>query len=371
MVRTKLLLLMLVWGCLVGSLPGQPPAESPPGEPGPVVVTTLPHPSFSSEPAGPGLLPPPPPNVLPLPPLPPPPPPCPIGPPPCIAGEDCNGRLLRGDPWLDRPCGQKPGWFANLELGILKPDLDDRLVALVDVGGLFTDIVLVPAADLAWTVSPQVELGYRFGQGAGELLVVYRNLASDGCGRIDDFDFFGAAVLKTRLDLNVVDLDYGSQEFALGPQWDMRWRVGVRIASVWFDSRAQDLLFGQRSSNSVLGAGPQGSLELARYLGTSRFALVGKVEGSSLLTRITQSFEETVSMGGFPVLGGAVDQRDSQSVPTLRVQAGLSWTPVFSSHALRLFAGYEYEHWWWLGHIFDSRAELRIQGLFFRGEWTF
>jgi hypothetical protein len=52
------------------------------------------------------------------------------------------------------------------------------------------------------------------------------------------------------------------------------------------------------------------------------------------------------------------------------VEAGLRWTPRNSQH-LRFTFGYQFEYWWSLGQLADSRAELADQGFFFRSEFNF
>src|SRR5205823_2227184 len=128
---------------------------------------------------------------------------------------DSNGPLLHGDPLLDRPFTQPSGWFAGLELNLVGPHIKNRLAAPVTVEGFLPDLVHLPTAELDWAGSPRFEVGYRFGQGCGELLVSYRFLATDGRATLADFDFFGGGFLKSRLDLHVIDLDYASEEFPI------------------------------------------------------------------------------------------------------------------------------------------------------------
>jgi hypothetical protein len=56
-------------------------------------------------------------------------------------------------------------------------------------------------------------------------------------------------------------------------------------------------------------------------------------------------------------------------VPTLNAQFGVGWAPPGTR--LRFSAGYQYEHWWSLGNVGDSRAELSDQGVFFRADFSF
>src|SRR6201981_97961 len=94
----------------------------------------------------------------------------------------------------------------------------------------FTDTVHLPTASLDFTGSPKVGLGYRFAQGFGEFTVSYRSLVTARTRNIEDFDFFGDSFLKSRLNLNVIDLDYGSQEIPLSLDlapslWDLKFDI--------------------------------------------------------------------------------------------------------------------------------------------------
>src|SRR5262249_46108353 len=128
--------------------------------------------------------------------------------------------------------------------------------------------VHVPSTDLAWAVAPRFDLGYRLPRGWGELLISYRFLVTSGTSGVP-----GNAVpthLTSRFDLNVVDFDYANRNFPLGPLWEMRWKVGVRFATVFYDAQSLMLTTSgateQRSSDYFIGAGPYAGLELWRQL---------------------------------------------------------------------------------------------------------
>ena len=161
-----------------------------------------------------------------------------LGQPTVATLEDSNGTLLRGDSFLDGPRIDNLGWFGSIDLDFLGPHVNNRLSG-VATAGLRTDAVALPSAELHWAVSPRFEVGYRFGQGAGEVLLSYRFVNSDGSATIADFGGAGSpGQMRSRLNMNVIDLDYGSQENSLLPGFDMKWRVGVRMATLFFDSDA-------------------------------------------------------------------------------------------------------------------------------------
>lgn len=299
------------------------------------------------------------------------PPPLPGPPPPAAYPhyQDYNGPLLRGDPLLDRPCDPPPGWFAALDVSLVGTHIKNRLVADVPVAPFLPTQVHLPTAELDWTVAPRFELGYRLPQGFGEIVAAYHFLVTDGYGVLPAWDLNGSdGYLKSHVNLNVFDLDYGSREFALDPHWDMKWRVGARLGSVYFDSQAVGFFREQRTTNSFLGAGPHVGLDLWRRLDVPGLGLFARAEGAALVGRVRQSFGQSVLLDEFTLLGGAVRQSGPQAVPVFNLQAGLGYAPPAWNDYVRFALGYQLEAWWYLGQLDASRAELLSQGIFLRTE---
>src|SRR5262245_21683003 len=146
--------------------------------------------------------------------------------------QDRNGPLLQGHPLLDPP-STPPGWFAALDVELVGPAIKQRVQGQVMLGETLVDVRL-PDADLNWTGAPRLQLGYRFAEGVGELAASYRLLATEGSGSIPGFDAAGDGALKSRLDAQVLILDYSSREFSLWPFWDMKAHVGVCFPSIFF-----------------------------------------------------------------------------------------------------------------------------------------
>jgi hypothetical protein len=277
---------------------------------------------------------------------------------------------LRGDPLLEG--SGPPGWFFGLELGLVVPHITNGLNALVTVPGFQPDIVAIGGAPLDWTGSPKFDLGYRFGEGLGEAVLSYRLLATDGRAILPGWDLDGSdAPLKTDLQMNVVDLDYVSRDIVLGGIGDLHWRAGLRLASVHFDSRAEGFFLEQQASNNFFGAGPRVGLDLGRRLGNTQFGLYGRIDASVPIGRVHQSFNESFITQDGNIVGAATDVNETQAVPTLGIQLGLSWTPGWRGCVSRYSFGYEFEEWWSVGEAGTSHADLFSQGLFFRGEFNF
>jgi hypothetical protein len=316
-----------------------------------------------------------------------------IGQPPlahCNPYEDCNGPLLKCNPCLDSPAWAPPGWFFGMELDIVGSHIKNRLV-----GQVGDDTLHVPTAELDGTVAPRFEVGYRFAQGAGELLLAYRFLSTSGSQKETNFDgtselgqsfntfaqliqnnpaiasLLGPINLHTRLDINAWDIDYGSREYSLWPCWDMRWRAGVRFAGIYFDSTESNAVLQQKVSNYYFGVGPHIGLDLRRFIMGTEFQLIGRIESALLIGQAWQTFEEQVTIPGVGSAFAASNRSNQQLVaPWLNVQLGVGWTPHNFDH-FTFSAGYTFEVWWDIADVGDSRGNITDQGVFLRAELRF
>jgi hypothetical protein len=284
-------------------------------------------------------------------------------PPAYIDHEDNNGTLLKGDPLLDwTGCG----WFAALEADVVGPAVKNRLTAPVTVAGV-TTLVQLPSADLRWTGMPHLELGYQLGQGAGALSIVYRGLYASGTGTIGAFDAAGAtAPLSSHLTMSVIDFDYSSRENSVGPLWDMKWRIGARVATLFFDSTAATALLGERESNNFVGGGLHAGVELKRRLWNSGFSLLGSLDGGAVLGSVHQLYSESIAGAGT----GSTRSAANEPAPVLEVRLGAEYAPRKLPN-LHFSTGYLFERWWSVGETLGTQGEVTYQGVFFRGQWRF
>jgi hypothetical protein len=279
--------------------------------------------------------------------------------------------LPNHDALLDAPSAA-PGLFGAVELGILKPHVVGHLSGNVFFSDGSFDPIHLPNAPLDWTAAPRFELGYRMAEGCGEFALSYRTLSSEGHADLPNADLLADnpdALLKSRLSLDVFDFDYGGPEINIGRYIDLKWRIGVRLADVFFDSRAAGEVTEQRSSNHFIGAGPHAGLDVWYHFNQFGLGVFARVEGALPVGRVRQSFEETFAFNDGSTFGSAANQSGTRVVPTVNAQIGLGWAPPGTR--LRLSAGYEYEQWWSLGHLGASRAGLFGQGAFFRTEFSF
>jgi hypothetical protein len=276
------------------------------------------------------------------------------------------------DTSIDWPNTPPPGWFGALELDLLATHIKNHLQAQLQLDGFDPNVVALPTAELQWTGSPRIEFGYRFCEGCGELRAGYRFLVTDGARVISGFDLDGSdGALRSRLSVNVLDLDYGSRDYCLDPHWDLKCRVGARLATVFFDSRADAFFLEEKTSNNFVGVGPHAGLELWRSFDWPGLAIFARVDGATLFGRVSQGFEEIITDENGNSTGAALHVTSTQAIPELEFQIGLGWTSCWHHHFSRLALGYQFERWWDIGNAADSRAELTAQGVFFRYEFGF
>jgi hypothetical protein len=289
------------------------------------------------------------------------------------------------------------GWFANADVGVVGFRFVNHLQGPVSAGVASpitsyapSSTIPWPRSSLDWTALPRIGVGYRFKQ-MGEVTLTYQAIVSQGQNQLGNFGGVtnfnngvtiispstGPATLRSRVNFNILDLDYGSSEISLAPVFDMKWRVGVRYANIYFDTASTGPVYSQSTSSIFNGAGPHAGLDLQRPLPYPGLALFGRLEGSVLVGPADQKFRTSQVLPGGTVLNGfgtshhVVDAdafTNTANPITLILEGGLSYTPTLASHWLRLSAVYHFEQWWDLGFNQMSDANLTIQGVFFKAE---
>ena len=133
-------------------------------------------------------------------------------------------------------------------------------------------------------------------------------------------------------------------------------------------------VFERRTTNNYWGIGPHGGVELERRLGDWGLGILSRLDGSILLGRVNQAFFETSTTRGHggQFLTGQTLESNAIPVPQFEGLIGLVWrTP--RCPAFRLFAGYDYEHWWNVGRIPNtgSQAQVYDQGVLLRADFNY
>jgi len=285
------------------------------------------------------------------------------------------------DPRIDPFCLPQPGWVADVEVDVDLPHVSNGIHDTVTLG-LVTSRVAVGSARLDWTGSPRAELGYRLPDGFGEFDISYRFIGSRGTGTIEGPGSApdGPASLVSRLDIQIADLQYASNEISICSWWS-KWHFGLRGMDVYFDSRADETLaeaeapgasgiFERRDTNNVWGIGPCMGLDLERRIGDSGFTILGRLDGAIVLGELHQGFFEVATTGA----GAQTLRSNPAAVPTANWSIGLAWRPS-SCQALRCFIGYQGEGWWGVGNFEGSGpgsgAQLYTEGVLFRVDYNY
>lgn len=276
-------------------------------------------------------------------------------------------------PYVDDSPNSRSGLFTNLELFLLRPHLGSHLIGSPNQGA--DTVVLTTQGPFGTFLSPRFEMGYRLPEQLGEFSLRYRFEIADR--NLVPVDNLGGISQKDRLNLNVVDLDWShGSPFALDPGWDLRFNVGVRFITIFFDTQrnfgAEGNVAGQtdeRATNNFWGLGPEVGFSVSREIFIPGLAIMGKAAGADLFGSIRQSYSQTKMGAGGPAF--ARDESTYQvGVPTLAVQAGLTYSPP-QWNGCRFSAGYLWEEFWQIGRLGDSGGALLNRGVFFRAEFTF
>ncbi len=286
------------------------------------------------------------------------------------------------DPLLDPP-GLQPGWVTSVQATWSKPAVNNAVFDFLQVGSRpAPDLIQLPVSHLSWTVIPRIEVGYRLPSGFGELALAYRGLSSSGNTQLQSDQ---TANLHSHLDFNILDLDYVSREWSLGPNCRMDWRIGARLVYIYLDSQANQPfdavtaagsgILSQRVTTWHNGFGPHCGLELSSQLPYPGLMLVANCDLAGTIGRIKQGFYETaVDVTGLPVSGSAF-RSSSQPLANVIGRAGLAWCPPDWA-MLQLFAGFEYDYWWEVGrlgalgieNLVNPNATMWNRGIFLRAQ---
>jgi hypothetical protein len=320
------------------ALAGAARAQAPPLPDAPLPVAPAAPPTLGAPVTVPPLPPPPPPPPL----LPPPPPPPPLVP------------AVPGGPFgpYCAPEAQTGPYFL-VELQFLRPALKNRLQGLVPLSDGTVTTVNVPSANLDWTVAPVFELGYRSPDLPGLVALNYRFLLDEATttAPLEGVD----SSIRTRVTVNEITADYGFPTYRFAPRWELNARVGVQLADIFFDSRANNTFLFQQESSNFYGAGPHVRFDLERQIAfVPGLALFGRTDVVALIGQTKQRFREQESFGDIVLVSGSLEQqRQTQLVPVLTLDAGLQYTPP-SANWLHFGVGYMFQRYFNLGHLHNS-----------------
>ena len=153
-----------------------------------------------------------------------------FGPPPPLAPPPPNLERYfeHGDPLLDPPQWPQPGWFTDVQIGIVHPQLFFNQFKHSVLAAGRGVLVSPGSANLGFAVAPRIEVGYRLPSGCGEFSVSNRFFSAYGSGPFNGPA--GDTTRTSRLGVNYWDYDYGSRDYTPWNNWSMKWVAGVRTA---------------------------------------------------------------------------------------------------------------------------------------------
>jgi hypothetical protein len=241
------------------------------------------------------------------------------------------------------PAGPEPppdpaAWFVNAELGVLRPSVRFEPA----IGG---------RADLAWALSPRVELGYVFGEG-GAIRLAYRNLSSHGVSQAPldlPVPVQGAETDTTTLDAHWIDVDYVSRVYAPTERGRIQWEVGPRVVGRFLKLRADAPVGELTNPTSFWGVGPYAGADLWYLCGDSGLALFSHLDAAATFgtdhAHVTGSLVVPLPGGGQFAMPVHESAHRSEAEVDLNAEVGLGWCRSFSASWLRLKAGVQVEGW--------------------------
>jgi hypothetical protein len=362
--------------------PGGQPAIPPGGQP--LMPPVLGQPVPAIGPAVPAPAPPPSSSLPPVPAVPAPASSLPpvIAPPPVIVPAPGPSPFVDPgrDGWANVGVGSKPaGLFLNTDLEILWPSIKNHLSATVTFPNGTTDTLHVPQANLDVTAQPGFEVGYHLPDSLGDLVFGYRFLVTDG--HKDLTASFGDSAVRSRLDINQFNLDYATATYSPLPRYDLKFSIGARLTSIYFDSQASNQFNYQQASNYFVGAGPSAGIDFERrFKDLPELGLFLHADGAVLDGQVRQKFRENLAINTPGEQDAYFEAQKTQVSEVLTLQAGFIYHPfgVTNDH-LRITGGYQFQQWWGVGKIngsvapanVSSSADITAQGVFLRGEFDF
>lgn len=271
-----------------------------------------------------------------------------------------------------------------VEAALLFPIVYQSRQATVPVSGGIGDVdVRLPTASLG--VTAPLILNFQFdAQRYGELNLSYKLLVGEGNQLVFGLDPDGVGVLRSRLDMNVVDLTFASAGYRPlwnllsfdnqdpeKPTWGVRWDLGARVATFFHDSRFVGPSITRNVSSFFVGGGPHVGLTLHRVLGDTGLEAFLHADFGTNFGTVNQQFSELVSDAGGPIGYGYLRREDFRWVPTLRGEAGLGGSGLLTNRAEWRVA-YQFEQWWGVGSAGStSPADLITHGAVLRWRYRY
>jgi hypothetical protein len=275
-------------------------------------------------------------------------------PPPGPPAPDWEHPYFERDPLLDPADWPAPGWFSDVEVGIIKPHVSIPMMDQVTTGLGTATVVQLGSAHLQWTAAPRLEIGYRLPSGFGEFSLSnrYFNALGNNTTALPG----GFSTLHSEFMVNYTDADYASRELTPNAGWGLKFRGGVRVAETFFGSRLDETMgaalagngfFAERETSRLTGVGPHFGVEMERRLSRPGLSILANADVADLFCQVRNTFYAAnttlTPTGGFD--SGIASSHFKQEVPVLTTQLGLSWRPQRYPNS-RFYIGYFGQYWY-------------------------
>lgn len=291
------------------------------------------------------------------------------------------------DPVLDSPHRQRWLQVDFPAAWLMFPQFNQTLTAPVAVGSIPANTLALPTPPLDFIGAPAftvranlrdfgtVELGYRF-------------IVTEGAAFVLGVDPTGAIPMRSRLDVQMLELTYARHEFQTHgrlidlldqdlrisdlqgmPEWVLSWDLGVRVANLYFDAHAIGSIVDRQIVNYFIGGGPKIGLTLTKPISNWGFALFSRVDVGAMMGTVRQQFSElSTDAGGNPLAFGYATKQQVQTVPTLAAQFGVSGAPRRLGYWQ---VGYQFEQWWAVANVAGSSGDFLAHSIFARWLWSY
>jgi hypothetical protein len=262
------------------------------------------------------------------------------------------------------PSIREEGWYVVNDAFLVIPTLSNQLPS--------TAPFRVPQVGLDNSYGFRTEVGYRFAEEEGLVALSYRVLNAEGNGVVDQGGL--SLQTKTRVATNMFDLDFGVTPYEVAARTTVSWRIGGRLASIYFDSRGVNGNYVQQGSNNYLGSGVHGLFEVEQRISfVEGLSIFGRADGAFMIGETQQRYR--TELGSSVAL---LTDREQRNVPMVNAQVGLNYR-VPSLPGMSFSLGYTYEQWFRVGSlglagdgtIATSNGTFSWHGAFLRGQFDF
>lgn len=303
------------------------------------------------------------------------------------------------------------GFFGGAEFLLVRPHFGEAVAFARGTQTVASFETTATELHFDYDASLRTFLGYRLGNGGGELRFTYWNLNGDvsvdgtvggagefivdpfgnlvgGVGIIDPGDLrfgnivVGGDLIETRATVktNIYDIEFAKPLMFQDPKWALKWSAGVRIADI--DQYYESIVsLGGNVANrgdfhvDFIGAGPRLGLEGQRFFGNNRgFSLYASGHGSLLLG------EYDVRSSNTPTAGFLASQAEglTRTVPVFDTELGAKYK---LGETLTISAGWMFQTWFDMGTSggrfggffagADDSNIMSFDGLVLRAELSF